>query len=237
MHSPLAKRVPGVRDPKKGGVQRKAWGLLYHTTGRGLTDQAKREKRTPLDVAIETYIASQNGSNGYLWGGPNYVMDHDGSVYLMAPEEILTNHAGPGKTNTRAKYMDGSWIKLAHPAAVAAWFSQWGPRYKHPYELFPSKSPNVDYIGIEMIPCGSGFGEPMRPGLLFTKAQHDVAVDLAQEVGDRYGWPKGWYRTPRLVGHEDVDILNRMDKLGGWDPGFLRAKPFFDFDYIRGNIT
>jgi len=230
--SPLAKQVPGVRNPKLGKI-RSPWGLLLHTTGGGVTALAKKKKQLPLDVAIRVYIGSQNGDNGYKWGGPGYVLDHDGTFHQLAPDNVLTHHCGG---DDRAEYLDGSWIKLAAPAAVAAWHAQWGPRFKHPYELFPSKSPNNEYVGVEMIPCGDGFGEAMRPGLRFSKAQHDACIDLAQEMAARHQWPRGWHRTPRLVGHEDVQLLNRMDKNGGWDPGQLRAKPYFDFEYVRAGI-
>jgi hypothetical protein len=36
-----------------------------------------------------------------------------------------------------------------------------------------------------------------------------------------------------LVGHEDVGLLDRMDKNGGWDPGALRAAPYFDMARVR----
>lgn len=232
-YSSLAKKVPGVRAATDG-IVRDPWGLLVHTTGGGVTAMAKKRKRRPIDVAIQIYIDSQNGSNGYKWGGPTYVMDHDGTIYQIAPEEILTNHCGGGN---RVFYRDATWIKKAHPAAVAKWNAQWGPKYDDPYDLFPAKSPNVNFVGLEMIPVGDGFGEAMRPGLRFSKHQHDAVVDLARDIGGRHGWPAGWWRTSRLLGHEDVDILNRMDKGGGWDPGFLRAQPYFDFKYVRDSIT
>lgn len=231
--SPLARQVSGVRDPKLG-KHRDPWGLLFHTTGRGVPEKAKRTGREPIDVAIKTYISSQNGSNGYKWGGPTYVLNYDGTLYQLAPENIFTNHCGG---TDRSEYLSGKWIEKAAPAAVAQWHAQWGPRYKHPYQLFPSKSPNNEYVGVEIIPIGSGLGgTPMRAGLLFTKAQHDTAVDLARDIAARHGWPADWHRTPRLLGHEDVQLLNRMDKHGGWDPGWLREKPYFDFDYIRSSI-
>lgn len=236
-YSPLAKKVPGVRPPTDATLVQERYGACVHTTGRGVTSNARKKGITPLAEAIQTYINSQNGSNGYKWGGPGYVMDHSGSVYQLAADEVLTNHAGPGNTGTNKRYYDGTWIKKVAPIALAKWFAHWGPRYKHPYSLFPSKSPNHDYIGIEMIPCGDGFGEPWRPGLLFTEAQHHAMVDFLRDLGSRHQWPAGWWRGPRLVGHEDVDILNRMDPAGGWDPGTLREKPYFDFDYVRSNIT
>lgn len=232
-YSPLAKKVQGVRPIADARI-RDPWGLLIHTTGRGVPEHAKKNKTRPIDVAIKTYINSQNGSNGYFWGGPTYICDHDGSFYQLSPEEVQTNHCGaPG---VRTKYLSGSWISLCHPSAIAAWHSQWGPKYRSPYHLFPATSPNVNYVGVEMIPCGAGFGEPMA-GLLFTQAQHDAIVDLARDIGQRHQWPNGWHRGPRLVGHEDVDILNRMDKNGGWDPGFLREKPYFNFTYVRNRIA
>jgi N-acetylmuramoyl-L-alanine amidase len=231
--SSLATQVKGVRNPKSAIDRGKPYGALYHTTGRGIVTEAKADKKTPLAVALETYIASQNGSNGYFWGGPHYVIDHDGSRHQIAPDNALTAHAGG---DNRSAYLSGYWETKVSPATLAAWRKQWWPRYKHPYSLFPSKSPNHDYVGIEMIACGAGFGTPMRAGLLFTKAQHDSAIALADDLAQRHGWPKGWAKGARLVGHEDVDILNRMDARGGWDPGWLRAKPYFDFGYVRGAV-
>ncbi len=232
--SPLARQVLGVRDPALGKL-RKPWGLLVHTTGGGITDLAKKKHERPIDVAIKTYVNSQNGSNGYFWGGPGYVLDHDGTLYNMAPDNVLTNHAG-GKN--RASYIDGSWTSKCSRAAVDQWRLKW-PGRKHPYSLFPSLSPNVDYIGVECIPIGDGFGMdqgPMSIGLRFTKAQHDAVIALGRDCAERHGWPKGWHVGPRLLGHEDVDPMNRSDLGGGWDPGFLRARPYFDMQYVRDQL-
>lgn len=230
-YSPLAKRVSGVRDPALARL-RSPWGVLLHTTGRGVVAQAKAQGRTPIDVAIEIYIDSQNGSNGYTWGGPHYVLDHAGKAHQIAPDNAMTAHAGGGN---RMAYISGHWVAKCSGATLGAWRAMW-PFFKHPYQLFPSKSPNTDYVGIEMIPVGSGFGEPMGPGLLFTKEQHDGVAELVKDIGRRHGFPHGWHETSRLVGHEDVDILERMDSLGGWDPGHLRARPYFDFSYVRDRL-
>ena len=246
--SPLATWVdwqtpaPTVRAP---------WGLLFHTTGRGLPAKAARTGRPVLELALDTYRKSQDGRlhgykvdpktgkvTGYRWGGPTYVLPHDGKLIQVADERIMTHHCGgPG---ARALYVSGKWVEKSSPQMVARWHAQWGPKYRHPNQLFPSSTPNVDYVGVEMIPCGSGLGEPMRPGLLFTEAQHRTCAALAVDMGARYRWPAGWWRTPRLLGHEDVQPLptteyafGRGDAKGGWDPGFLRAQPFFDFDFVR----
>lgn len=232
-YSPLAARVPGVRDPKLARDRGSPWGVLLHTTGRGIVAQAQKEKREPIEVALDVYIDSQNGSNGYLWGGPAYVIDHDGKRYQIAPDNALTAHAGGGN---REAYLTGHWTAKCSGAALAAWRAKW-PTYQHPYALFPSKSPNHDYVGIEIIPVGAGFGLPMRPGLLFTKEQHESAAELAADIAKRHAFPVGWQKTSRFLGHEDVDILNRMDSHGGWDPGFLRAQPYFDFAYVRSRVA
>lgn len=231
-YSALAKKVAGVRDPNNA-LLRVPWGLLLHTTGGGVTAKAKREGRSPIDVAIQVYIASQNGSNGYFWGGPTYVLDHDGSLYQIAPDEALTAHAGGPN---RLTYLNGSWTTKVSPTVVAQWRAKW-PAFKGPYHLFPATSPNNNYVGVEMIPIGDGFGgAPMAPGLRFTRAQHDAAAALGRDLGARWKWPAKWAQGNRLVGHEDVDPIERSDALGGWDPGWLRAKPYFDFQYVRTAI-
>lgn len=244
-YSPIATKVAGVRDPAAPShetLSRGVWGFLLHTTGGGVTDQAKRERRKPIDVAIEIYIKSQNGSNGYPWGGPAYCIDFDGTIYQIAPDEIMTYHAGSsrhdaqGRTN-RDRYIDGSWKTTVPKAAVNAWCAKWQGA-AHPYSLFPSRSPNVDFVGCEMIPIGDGFGgTPMGPGLRFTDAQHRAAIALAIDVGTRHSFPAGWAMSSRLLGHEDVDPIERSDAGGGWDPGFLRASPYFDFNYVRAGVA
>jgi hypothetical protein len=227
-YSPLARRVPGVRDPKLI-KNRKPWGVMLHTTGGGVTSKARKEGKTPLDVALEIYIKAQNGSNGYFWGGPNYVIDLDGSIHQIAPDEAQTEHGGG---LNREAYRSGSWTSRVSPETVRQWRRQW-PGIEHPYKLFPSFSPNTDFIGVEMIPIGNGFGgPPMAPGLRFSRKQHDAAIALGRDLANRFGWPADWAST-RLLGHEDVDPIERYDPKGGWDPGWLREAPYFDFDYVR----
>ena len=42
--------------------------------------------------------------------------------------------------------------------------------------------------------------------------------------------------SPRLVGHEDIEPLERWNKQGGWDPGALRVKPKFVWASIHRRI-
>jgi N-acetyl-anhydromuramyl-L-alanine amidase AmpD len=108
---------------------------------------------------------------------------------------------------------------------------------------------NAPYLHLEMIPCVFAEGhelvtaaEPLRAGLRFTKAQHDAVVALACDVAARKGWDDPddharWWRTPRLLGHEDLTPLSRHDKSGGWDPGALRPAPYFDWQYVLEAIA
>lgn len=250
-YSPHAHRITmGTLDPEDGR-ERTALGYCIHTTGGSVTDIAKREHKKPIDVAIEIYLRSQRGElNPYRWGGPHYVCDFDGTLYQIVPDNVKTAHCG-GRSEkypegTRLHYINGSWITLIPSNVVGEWRKRW-PHVRHPYALFPSRDPNTDYVGAEYIPIGDGFGgEPMRPGLRFTTAQHDTAIKLGLDLALRHEWPIDWYRAERtgegfgcarLVGHEDVDILNRSDTRGGWDPGSLRPSPYFDMEYVRAGIA
>jgi hypothetical protein len=79
---------------------------------------------------------------------------------------------------------------------------------------------------------------PMRAGLRFTRAQHETIARLAWDIAQRHGWPAGaWWRTARLVGHEDLTPLSRHDANGGWDPGGLRDAPYFDWQFVYDQLT
>lgn len=119
----------------------------------------------------------------------------------------------------------------------------------HSLELLPgTRTVNSCYVRVECVPCvfhsddglvtGDGV-EPMRPGLRFTRAQHDTVAALAVDVARRNGWPEGktWWRTSRLVGHEDLTPISRHDRNGGWDPGGLRDDPYFDWEYVYERIS
>lgn len=227
--SPIATQVPRRTDAI---TKRKPWGFLLHTTGRGIPEKAKREGKPAIDVALAWYRRSQNGEQGYPWGGPGYVIDHVGAIYQIADDDTLTNHAGGPD---REKYLNGSWQTLISAETLARWRAKW-PRYSSPQALYPSRSANTDFVGCELIPVIEGGPAPLRPGLLFTEAQHDAAVSLARDLAARHAWPAGWSSSPRLLGHEDVQPIQRHDTHGGWDPGWLRAAPFFDFARVRARV-
>jgi hypothetical protein len=76
----------------------------------------------------------------------------------------------------------------------------------------------------------------MRAGLLFTSVQHETIARLVWDIAQRHGWPRHepWWRSTRLLGHEDITPLSRSlpDRNGGWDPGALREKPYWDWNVV-----
>lgn len=235
--SPLAKRVLGALSPA-GARIRSPWGLCLHTTGRGVVKRASGQRRPALDVALEIYLESQSGAlHGYKWGGPTYVMDYDGSLHQLSPDEVMTMHAGGPD---REDYLDGDWVarlrQSGRGAAVEQWRAAW-PGVESPQHLYPSRTANADFVGVEMIPIGYGQGGEPRGHCLFTQAQHDAAVALGRDLAKRHRWPEGWAAGPRLVGHEDVQLLERSDRGGGWDPGARRDRPYWDDAYVRGELA
>lgn len=200
------------------------WGVLIHTTGRGVLASAALRRKTPMEVAIKTYIDMQFGSEGYKWGGPTYVIDGGGNIAQLAPDDVLTNHCGGPN---RSKYFSGEWTKLVSPKTLELWTELWAP-FQHPYQLFPSRSPNEDLVGIELIPT-------ITAG--YTASQIDALVKLVHDIGARNRFPRGWHQTCRLVGHEDVDPISRSDRGGGYDPGALRDKPRFDWVSLREKLA
>jgi hypothetical protein len=231
MISPLAIQQPRRTDRI---TRRTPFGFLLHTTGGSITAKAAKTGRSPIDVALDVYRRMQGatggqGSEGYPWGGPAYLIGHHGEIHQIADDDVETFHAGGPD---RAAYLSGAWRARVSAETSKRWQAAW-PGVASPQHLYPSASANADYVGAEMVPVAVGMGTPMAPGLRFTLAQHDAAILLGRDLAVRHGWPAGWARTPRLLGHEDVQPIQRSDVGGGWDPGALRARPYLDFEYIR----
>jgi hypothetical protein len=232
--SNLAKQVAGRQTDI---VERTPGGLCFHTTGGNITKKAKARKTTPIAIALSVYREMQNGSEGYNWGGPTYVMDTDGLIYELADELTRTNHIG-SSGGRRAQYLaenGTAWRRLCSRAAVSCWENAW-PGYLSPQHLFPGQSANTYYIGCELIPAGDGFGAAWTSrcsSLRFSEPQHRACIALAVDVATRHEWPDGWWLTPRLVAHEDVGLIDRHNAGGGWDWGALRQDPYVDFPLIR----
>lgn len=247
--SPLATQVLGRQD----GIRTRApWGAAVHTTGGSITEDARLLEvdadEHALDVYVHGYVdakghkrqGAQFGGLGFPWGGPSYLIGHR-AIYQMASDTTRTSHVGSiteDKVDRREQYLSGQWRQLASPMAVACWEHQW-PGHDNPQDLFPDKRPNDSYVGIEMIPCGDGYGErwtQRSAQLRFSEAQHQWLAELLLDIAERHGWPADWSKGSRVVGHEDVGLLDRSDDGGGWDPGWLRAFPYIDFAWVRAEL-
>lgn len=216
----------------QGARKSPIFGVVVHTTGSGLPKKAR--SLTAADTLAEgvRYYATN--------GGPVYVVGWDGRIVAVADEATRTWHCGVDDATARTLYRSGSaWMSKATPAAAARWRSRW-PAYQSPFDIIPGgEDCNSAYIGIEMIPVTDGssvWTTPMRPGLRFTRAQHEAVRKLVDDIGRRHGFPAGWKSSRRLIGHFDVNPLERQDSGGGWDPGYQRANPYIDWAYIRGGL-
>lgn len=204
------------------------YGVAIHTTGSGLPSKAVKAGRDPLEYAVDYYRGS---------GGPTYVVGWSGDIRAIFPtEEMETWHISIESAEVKP-IGDGSWRQLVSAETAAQWDRRWGAN-RNPRDLIAGALPNQVTIGIETIPVTSGgsakpWHAPMRPGLRFSREQHDALRDLVADIARRYGWSGNW-RRDRVFGHEDLNPIRRHDSRGGWDPGWLRAKPYMDRDHITG---
>lgn len=218
------------KRPRK--YRKKTYGLVVHTTGSGVTSKAIKKKKDVLSLCLDRYLKT---------GGATYLNGWVGHLIQMANDFELAYGA-----SVKEQLHQHPWD--ANVSAITS--NTWEDRWEHlegvdsPLDLFPTNYANSCYVHVEMPPV---FGydqrdklvqlaEAMRPGLWFTKAQHDNVVLLAIDLADRNNWPDKWWRTGRLVGHEDVSPHTRHIESGGWDPGALRTKPRFDWDYVYAGI-
>ena len=249
--SPLARRG---RMHKGHGERRSPWreqvyGLVVHTTGGSLPGKARKKGQSPDEFAAAYYAGS---------GGTHYVNGWkgiDGNQLHQVMNERQTAW-GVGKVKEHPELDQwrscdaGRFEKDLPPTVLRLWRARW-PGVKDSLTLLPVRSSaNLTYVHVECTPCvyyRDGDKEqindpdfkPMRPGLRFTQAQHETVARLAWDIAQRHGWPKGvaWWKTPRLLGHEDITPLSRHDKNGGWDPGALRDAPFFDWQFVYDYLT
>ena len=195
------------------------WGILVHTTGAGIYAAASKANETPIEWVLDYY--RQRGSCHYL-------VTRAGSCYQILPETVRGAHAGGSSIQAaerrRKLCLSGKWEKECHAKGVELWKARW-PGYKSPQHLFPGKSPNDSYIGIEL----QAPEKPPKSGSWFTEEQMHRLADITIDISIRRKYPEGWHLSPRLAGHEDVDPLERWDARGGWDPGGLRD--VFRFDW------
>jgi hypothetical protein len=244
--SPLA--IPADKQ-WDGGDRPKQWqgrvhGLVVHTTGGGLPAKARLQGLYHTALGSRYYFRSHGCHYLNGWRGAA-----GGDLLQLANERERANGVGvtnkeePKKDQRRS--VEAGRFEADLPAVLLRlWQARW-PGYEHSLELLPpgATTANECYVHLECVPCVYDFNdklvtdpdaEPFRGGLRFTKAQFETIALLAVDVARRNFWPsdEDWWRTPRLLGHEDLTPISRHDSKGGWDPGYLRERPYFDWEYV-----
>jgi N-acetyl-anhydromuramyl-L-alanine amidase AmpD len=206
------------------GPKRPIYGICVHTTGDGIPAEVAKSGKTHLAVARSTYL-----NMGLV--GPHYVIDPFGAVDQYADAGVVRYHAGV-EAEQRRSFLDGHWLEDANriPKAVVDWWQARHPGVKSPSHLYPSKSPNKDYVGIELIPAGRytttpgmikgswKFEHGTRPGFdkqRFSVEQYVALARLCNTIAEENGLDLG--KSGVLVGHEDLNPYTRP----GWDPGTM----------------
>ena len=216
----------------------KVYGLVVHTTGGGLPSKAKSKAIYHTAFAVSYYSQSHGCHYVNGWRGVT-----GGDLLQVANEREQANGVGVG--DQRRSIDQGRFEKDLPAAVVAQWRARW-PGVEHPLKLLPgTRTANSCYVHVECVPCVFHHGKrlvteapPLRPGLRFTQAQHEAVALLACDIARRNGWPvhETWWRSARLLGHEDLTPFNRHDRVGGWDPGGMRATPYFDWGFVYSMI-
>jgi len=216
------------------------YALVVHTTGSGLPDKAAKNGQYPT-VRAENYYSQSHGCH-YVNG---YRGHEGGDLIQMAWEGEQAN--GVGTTENKKKGQKGqrqsilgkyggNWEKDLPRSLVRRWRKRW-PGYANPLDLTPgTKTVNPYAIHVECPPLTRYWIErglkPAYPGSYFTLEQHQTIALLALDIAERKRWPFEWWRTPRLLGHEDLTPISRHIKSGAWDPGYLMESPRFDWRLV-----
>ena len=220
--SPLAVMTTFPREGLVERSQETPWGVCVHTTGSGVPTAAQRSGRTPLEIATEIYLRPD--APPHFTPFPHYVIDATGYLLQIADEHIRARHVAISDAE-RALYKSGGWRSKVSPLGLSLWQDRWGAT-RNPLQLFPSRLPNEDFLGVELIP---GL-RAQTNGSRFTLAQYGRLSALLEDVENRYGLE---LTGSRLVGHEDLSPLTRWNSGGGWDPGLLRQPPTFLTDQLK----
>lgn len=200
------------------------YGLVVHCTGRGVVSKAKKLGISPIECALAYYPSAAHSAH--------YVCDYDGTLYQITADDRRVPHVGL-ELAARARYLSGKWKLDVSASGLDAWRARWGDTT--PASLYPSRFPNTDYVGCELLP---------RPETLesskaewYTAEQYRTVARLALDLRRRHKWPPNFALKGRLVGHEDLSPLTRWDRGGGWDPGARRKAPRFFWSRVIAALT
>lgn len=215
--SPLATAIarPRAANRRPGAL----YGLVCHTSGSGIVEQAKAQGADPLEYAV-SYYAERAAYYAH------YVVGYDGHIVQIADENERAPHVG---FLERPHFEDGSWERMLPPEMVQRWHDRW-PGKGNPTDLFEGPSPNSVYVGCELIPLARA----LEDGSRYTPAQHQAVAELILDFGQRSKLEPAWWHTSRLCGHEDLNPLTRSLKGEGWDPGIMRRVPWFRWEWVLG---
>lgn len=215
------KQLAGGLLPGHGTLS--PWGVLFHTTGNGVPAKAVAEGTNFLEAAIRVYRNMREG--------PHLVLSPTGEVVQIRDFSTMAWHAGV-TAEQRLRYLHEDW-EAQLPLNVRAWWKARWPNYPSPQHLYPTSSPNLAYIGVEMVPCGvmadgkfEPWHKPAHPGARFTLSQYITAAQLASELSKRYKFLPDT-GSARVCGHEDVNPVTRP----GWDPGSMTGA--FDWNMFN----
>jgi hypothetical protein len=219
--SPLALTHNVLKDK---GDRTNVLGLMAHTCGSSIVEKALKLGADPLEYVVDYYARPDT----YC---PGYVLGWEADLVQIARDMDITYHGGVSAAQREA-YLNGSWVGIVGEPTASLWKKRWAAAFKSPQHLYPSRNPNTDYIGVEMLPIVDGCGaEPAFPGSKFTLEQHKMVRLLYEDIIRRHRaagtlYPDGG-NFARLVGHEDCNPIDRHDTKGGWDPGGFRVPPLY----------
>jgi hypothetical protein len=207
--APVVSPLAVSKRPLKPGHRRTlpVFGVVVHTTGRGPAVTGKKQGRPPIQVALDVYSGQPEDAH--------YVIDYDGTIHAIVPENRVSWHPGWGGVGRRR------WASWTAPTWWSSVWGRWNART--PADLLPpgANDPNQIYIGVELL------GNETASG--FTSAQYDALARLVVDVARRHGFAIHAAPSPRLLGHEDVEPIRRSNRYGGWDPGAHRTRPVFSW--------
>lgn len=204
------------------------FGVAVHCTGSGIVTKALGHGADPFEYALAYYLRPDS----YF---AHYLIDFDGTIAQIADEHERAPHIGLTASD-RDAYLSGRWKNKLPRAYVSAWTARWSG-YASPSHLYPGRSANNAYVGMELLVWQDGCaGEPRTSSAKYTTAQHDAAAALAADIARRWELPAAWQDSGRLACHEDITPLTRTSNGQGWDPGVVRAAPWFDWNYFVGRV-